>query len=781
MNKKKDKRKSFFKAILFSLFTVSSLATILLAAFLTANYINSTVTLSTAFNQNLLSQTNYTIKQMNDSVRLLNQTFFGDKDIISFFYMKEPNSQISIRASKTIDRQLVTLPYIESVYLYNASLDTFFSSRTGEETKSSSFQDTTVRDLVTNPSFINSYDGIPISNQMANGRISSVSYFLFDIASSQNGLKNAVIINISPDYLTDSIRSMNHYQNETHTSFIVLDSVGNILSSALEPALNCDDTLHSDLYSLISGSDASNHFFKACGSRYLISSTMDNENQWHLISLVPSKIIFQDVISSTLLGTIIMIIVLLFCCFICLYIAKRLNNPIQAIARFMKGEEEDTPTSDLQGTEEFHLILSSFTSIQEQNREFDRMKRESDYSARQNYLNTLIMGSSMDSLAQTTQKLNDLNLSYIMEDSLCMAVFQLDNYDSFCTQNNPKELWVLRFAIVNIMEEIAGRYFSSNLSNYENDRFLILLSAPPETAYKAFREKTELMIKEIQENIAKYMNLSLTAAYSTLFKGLEHLPTMYKNMEISLQMRIKYGHGAIISPHMLDNMETGVYQFPQSKVDSLVSHINDGKYEQAQKIYKQISSQLFHYEYNEILSGAIHLSYSLYNVIQQKHPGKRDDCTKLLRDCLASLEKVEITSDIDALMYQYIEDLCHAAIADINENNQDNTEVITGHICQIIERDYPNPALCLSSIAEEIGLTPNYIGKIFKNTMQKSVSQYILDYRMNLLADYLDHTTLPLNTILDKIGIEKNNYFYTQFKKHFGVPLIEYKMKKNPS
>ena len=60
--------------------------------------------------------------------------------------------------------------------------------------------------------------------------------------------------------------------------------------------------------------------------------------------------------------------------------------------------------------------------------------------------------------------------------------------------------------------------------------------------------------------------------------------------------------------------------------------------------------------------------------------------------------------------------------------------------------------------------------------MQKSVAQYITDLRMEMLAHYLNETKLPLNKILDKIGMEKNNYFYTRFKKYFKVSLGEYRM-----
>lgn len=76
------------------------------------------------------------------------------------------------------------------------------------------------------------------------------------------------------------------------------------------------------------------------------------------------------------------------------------------------------------------------------------------------------------------------------------------------------------------------------------------------------------MLLDVQENVKRCMDISLSAAYSTFFKGVEHLPSMYHNMKDSLLLKMKYGHGCIISPYMVDEMDTGSFQFPTQKRSS---------------------------------------------------------------------------------------------------------------------------------------------------------------------------------------------------------------------
>ncbi|WP_420490103.1 AraC family transcriptional regulator [Neobacillus drentensis] len=47
---------------------------------------------------------------------------------------------------------------------------------------------------------------------------------------------------------------------------------------------------------------------------------------------------------------------------------------------------------------------------------------------------------------------------------------------------------------------------------------------------------------------------------------------------------------------------------------------------------------------------------------------------------------------------------------------------------------------------------------------------------MQKLDEYMRNTKLSLSTIIDKVGLERNNYFHTRFKKHFGMSPCEYKL-----
>lgn len=559
--------------------------------------------------------------------------------------------------------------------------------------------------------------------------------------------------------------------------FIVMDSDMTVLSSVLTPRLlENADTFSSFKEKFADDKRFGNGFFTIDKTRYFYSFTRDNVNNWYLISLVPSSIIFKDIISAVLISSAIMISVFLFCILLCLFFAKRLNTPIQKVTHLLEDQAYGDSDVKLQVPTEFQHILTVFESLHQNNQKLNTLKKKNAQSYKESFLNSLVTGNRTEPVDSTLRALESQNLTYLTDQPICMAVLKIDNYQDFLNANAPNELWVFRFSIANIAEEIVRQSFTCNLFSRENDKFVILINCGKELPNEAFHQKLQNIFLSIQKNVDRYLKLSLTVAYSTLFKGLEHLPSMYINMENSLLQKIRYGHSSIISPQMMDDLNSDIFFFPKQLSERLSSAVLNGKTGQALETYQKISQQLFSYDYNEIMSSSIRLIYDLYFQISDKYPVLKEDCMTLLKDCLVDLKNVEIASDISRLMDTLLQSLC-SKIAFLHDNPfSQNTDIVTQRICQIVDREFSNPSLCLSSISEEIGLSPNYIGQIFKSAMQKSVAQYITDLRMEMLAHYLNETKLPLNKILDKIGMEKNNYFYTRFKKYFKVSLGEYRM-----
>lgn len=773
----RNRSTSFLRKTFFSFLMITIIITVLLTVFLTITYLRTSISMVSRFNDKLIAQSNYSITYLDETAKKLGNALYGDKDIIQFLNMKETDERVAILASKVIDKHFLTLKDIDSVYLYNAGIDLFYSSRSGERRSASIFSDQAIAKLLTDKKFVDEYGGRPIVASVDEATQSSniCSYILFEPGTTEDGLKNAIVVNINTKALTSSIQAINGNDPETETSFLVVDTNGSILSKALSPEFGHDMSEVRALSKKAQELDGSiNQVEKIDEISYLVSSSKSNSNNWYIMGITPVKKIYKDVIAASLVSAGIVIVVFIFCAVICLYLARRLSTPIQAITKIIKGETSEKSDVLVSDTEEFQDILSVFESMKEQNLELDKFMRETGYAAKQDFLNALLSESSTYSMDTVLEKLHDLNLGYIASNQLCMCLFKIDNYSQFISRNSQKERWALRYAIVNIATEIAEKSVNCQIFSCDSDKFIMLIDCDSISHYKVLQDELERLLPEIQRSTEKYIHISLSMAYSTMFQGLEHLPSMYNNMKNSILLKMRYGHSCIITPYMMDEINTDEFQISVKKEERLIEKVLEGDYEEASAIYQSISNKLYQYTYNEILFSIVHLIYRIYSGALSKMPAIKDDQELTIQEFLQNVQHAEVGEDVDIVINAFLLKLCNKVTTIKNSSN--NNDLLMKGIIKMVEEEYDNTELCLSSIAEKLRLSPNYIGHLFKAAYGQSIAQYIIDFRMQKLDEYMRNTKQPLSTIIEKVGLEKNNYFYTRFKKHFGMSLSEYKL-----
>ena len=80
------------------------------------------------------------------------------------------------------------------------------------------------------------------------------------------------------------------------------------------------------------------------------------------------------------------------------------------------------------------------------------------------------------------------------------------------------------------------------------------------------------------------------------------------------------------------------------------------------------------------------------------------------------------------------------------------------------------------SIAAQVNLSPDYMAKIFKSVTGKTLSQFIIDERMEKAVLLMRTTRLNISQIAVEVGCANFSYFSKLFKKHTGMTPREYRL-----
>ena len=83
--------------------------------------------------------------------------------------------------------------------------------------------------------------------------------------------------------------------------------------------------------------------------------------------------------------------------------------------------------------------------------------------------------------------------------------------------------------------------------------------------------------------------------------------------------------------------------------------------------------------------------------------------------------------------------------------------------------------LTVKKVAHEVGLSPDYLTRLFKKELGVNIITYINRKRIYNSLELLKNTNLSIEEIGDLIGLSNTSYFYTIFKREIGVSPKQYR------
>lgn len=101
---------------------------------------------------------------------------------------------------------------------------------------------------------------------------------------------------------------------------------------------------------------------------------------------------------------------------------------------------------------------------------------------------------------------------------------------------------------------------------------------------------------------------------------------------------------------------------------------------------------------------------------------------------------------------------------------------LINHIAEYIEQSYANPLLNLSQMAQDFGMTENFLYYFFRTRMQKSFAQYLEDKRLEKAQALItEDTKASLTVLAERCGYANTQTFRRAFKKRYGLTPSEFK------
>lgn len=134
--------------------------------------------------------------------------------------------------------------------------------------------------------------------------------------------------------------------------------------------------------------------------------------------------------------------------------------------------------------------------------------------------------------------------------------------------------------------------------------------------------------------------------------------------------------------------------------------------------------------------------------------------------------------DSEEDIYEYFVGMLQIAMKIRNRINNYQGRKQFKRALDYIDTHYDQEILSLSLVAEQTGMSPNYLSSIFSQNMQKTFIEYVTEKRIEKAKKLLRYTDKSSGEIAKEVGYKDSHYFSFVFRKLQGCNPREYRAEK---
>jgi AraC-like DNA-binding protein len=748
---------------------IIAIVVIILTVVLYSNFESILLDVTKTSNQQKLAQIRSNTEQANNDINRFIVTLFNNNDISLLMYSKNLNQVTSNDLLTKIDTLLSSTSYAYSLHIINLQNNEFKTIGPFFATTESFFDDEIIESLknieiYTSPLRLTRV--MPTSPFKSTANENVISYVVSDSVSISNKPLNALVLNVKTDWLFDTINYMNVAYSGNKESIFVIDHTGVAIAHQDKQNFMKDMSDQDYIKRIISNKSDSSFITGKGNAKQLITYSYCESLDWYIVSSIPFDFISEVVNTYRFLAVLIGLFILFSGILLSLIISRKLYLPLDNLGKTVKRLTGDQIISE---TNEFTFVSNAFENIVNSVGEL-KIFKNSNLSLVKNDLLRELLRDNFSEIKQLSKKFEECNSNLDLHSYISLIILKIDNYEDFCEKHNLKVRNILLFAMGNIACEIISSCYKCESTDLEGDHAVIFINVSDQETEDILIDKLCNLIQEVQKNIQKHLEFSVSASISPLSISVSEISDSYHQSLESLDKRFKVGHGCIINTKAIVKTNEDYFELPMGKIKILIDSIKLSKSNQFIENYDNIIKYISYSTSDDIRFCLTFLFSNIYEALNVMHSNGNKLLDIDFKDFSHKINTLETLSQINDEFYKLFEILAS------RKQSDNKTEKFVSVAKEIIDNNYYDYNICTDYVASQLKMSPVYLRKAFKEATFMSISEYINEVRLKKAKEFLTNSSMNVEEIIDKIGWENKKYFFIIFKKNFGVTPSQYRM-----
>ncbi|MBB6734690.1 AraC family transcriptional regulator [Cohnella zeiphila] len=717
------------------------------------------------------------------STRMMNQTYNTADILLTFtynyysqLYLKDEYISTALNGASfskqdiyEINSQLEgfknTSPLVASIYIYNYKSGIVFNSVKAFNTVNHFF-DPGMTDYLKHGDVSRNRLFIPRtavlsyttdSQKKTEQNYISIIYTRFGSSDKQNSM----VLNLDQKVLQSLILKGN---DEGPHKMMIINDQGLII--AKPDAWSSDNASTKQILSeIVRSTDKQGEIDQAIqGKSYRISYVKSDNLGWNFI-------IFTE--RSQLLGNVrtlqnfILVLTLICLAGVTLTSALFTRSIYVPVSNLLHRIRTTTETKDKAVLNEYDLINKSFSLLEVKVQTLQKDFNQSVPVHRKNLLRSLLNGTISHHL-EVSKAMEYLQIGST-SDRYLVCVLKIDGFHEITQKYDTVDLSLFKFAIQNISQEIVGDAFKLDVieNGYDSLDLVFHIDAADDEPASAIRS----LLADIQTNIRRFLKMTVTAGIGPVVCQAEQLRDSRDSAYQAMLYRLIFGTDSVLSYDERITAEFREYEYPDALEKQIMTSLKSGDIEALKEYTSEFYGAMMGFKYDEIIHSLVQLLFM--TIRTAKGMASFEQAAVNLE--IHTRQKELLHHDTLDQMEAWYLDLCLQIVKHRDQESKSKNSKTVAAIVEYMNEHYLDSNLSVDQMSQYVGLSTNYMRRLFKDEMNVSVSEYLTAFRMEKAKELLVKTDEPARKIGANVGFENTNYFYVLFKKHVGMTPDHYR------
>nr|WP_275983889.1 helix-turn-helix domain-containing protein [Paenibacillus hamazuiensis] len=323
-----------------------------------------------------------------------------------------------------------------------------------------------------------------------------------------------------------------------------------------------------------------------------------------------------------------------------------------------------------------------------------------------------------------------------------------ESESNFANEEKPLQF----FAVSNLCDEILRQNHLDGhvLPSLDMKHVIVLCSAPLHTKERQLIGVTMLAAESIQAAVSNYLKLSVSIGIGDAYTLREGIHRSYRESCDCLRERLVLGPGRIITT--AETNRKFVYSYPYELESLMLKELKQNNQEECLRLFDSIIQHMADARVNA--AAALQAAYTVYlSVLRIVDEASDGQAIAVRWDPEASPGWTAI-EELQAWFKTGFFPEVFKTMDLMNENKGRQTiEAVKEYLYETVTQTHS-----LTSVAEQFGLNPSYLSRLFKKLSGQSFVQFTANLKIEKAKQLLLNTNLSVVEIAEAVGYTERTF-----------------------